>query len=47
MNHLSFIQMKKERIIIEFKDLDNFSSDLNYDYKSIETKPILLSARYI
>ena len=31
---------KEEKIIIEYKELDNFSSDLNYNYKSIETKPI-------
>ena len=31
---------KEERIIIEHKELDNFNSDLNYNYKSIETKPI-------
>ena len=31
---------KKKRIIIEQKELDSFSSDLNYSDKSIETKPI-------
>ena len=38
---------KEERIIIEHKELDNFSSDLNYNYKSIETKPISPAARYV
>ena len=31
---------KEEKIIIESKELDNFSSDLNYNYESIKTKPI-------
>ena len=31
---------KEEKIIIEFKELDNFSSDLSYNYEPIKTKPI-------
>jgi Ribonuclease G/E len=33
---------KEERIIIERKELDNFSSNLNYNHQSIKTKPISL-----
>ncbi len=31
---------KEEKIIIEFKELDNFSSDLSYNDEPIKTKPI-------
>ena len=31
---------KEEKIIIEFKELDNFTSDLSYNYEPIKTKPI-------
>ena len=31
---------KEEKIIVEFKELDNFSSDLSYNYEPIKTKPI-------
>ena len=31
---------KEEKIIVEFKELANFSSDLSYNYEPIKTKPI-------
>ena len=30
----------EEKIIIEFKELDNFTSDLSYNYEPMKTKPI-------
>ena len=32
---------KEEKNILEFKELENFSSDLSYNYEPIKTKPIL------
>ena len=41
---LSFFSDKKEeKIIVEPKELENLSSNLNYNYQSIKTKPISLA----
>ena len=32
---------KEKKIILKFKELENFSSDLSYNYEPIKTKPIL------
>ena len=41
-NLMFYSDEKEERIIIEHKELNNFSTDLNYKYQSIKTKPISL-----